>query len=261
MRGRLKTPTRCDDNARMTRPQLLPLFLLLLTSLAAAEPTTRPASHTIRDVSGWKVHVDDRLTDEANKPLGDHALHMLADRLDLIIWMVPPDKVKRLQLVPIYLDLNNGKLDRCQYHPGTEWLKENGYDPAMVKAVHIPSAEKFVSPLFQYEQPLAVLHELAHAYHDQVLSFENPRVKEQWKKFVAGGKYKMVLHINGRHREHYALTNQMEFFSEMTESYFGMNDFYPFNSAELQRDEPEIYKMLQEIWGSLPDQKARKQQD
>ena len=165
--------------------------------------------------------------------------------------MVPADKVKRLQLVPIYLDLNNGKLAQCQYHPGAGWLIENGYDPAMAKAVHIPSAEKFVSPLFEYEQPLAVLHELSHAYHDQVLGFDESRIKQAWKHFVDSGKYKSVLHINGRQREHYALTNQMEFFAEMTETYFGMNDFYPFNSAELQRDEPEIYKLLQDVWGPL----------
>ena len=60
--------------------------------------------------------------------------------------------------------------------------------------------------------------------------------------------------------EHPAVVVLKEFFAEMTESYFGMNDFYPFNSAELERDEPEIYKLLQEIWGPLPDQQARKHQ-
>ena len=28
---------------------------------------------------------------------------------------------------------------------------------------------------------------------------------------------------------HYALTNHKEFFAEMSEAYFGMNDFFPFN--------------------------------
>ena len=254
MRARLKMSRMRDDNAAMNSRQLLPLCILLIASLAA----TKPASHTIRDISGWKVHVDARLLADENKPLGDHAMHMLADRLDLIVWMVPADKVKRLQQVPIYLDLNNGKLDRAQYHPGADWLTENGYNPEMAKAVHIPDAAKFVSPVFEYEQPMAVLHEFSHAYHDQVLGFDDPRIIKAWKQFVDSGKYKSVLHINGRQREHYALTNEKEFFAEMTETYFGMNDFYPFNSAELQRDEPGIYKLLQEIWGPLPDQAARR---
>jgi alpha-L-fucosidase 2 len=35
----------------------------------------------------------------------------------------------------------------------------------------------------------------------------------------------------------------------MTESYFGLNDFFPFNRAELMTAEPEIYEMLMAIWG------------
>ena len=34
----------------------------------------------------------------------------------------------------------------------------------------------------------------------------------------------------------------------MTEAFFGVNDFYPFNLAELKAAEPEIYTLLSEIW-------------
>ena len=37
----------------------------------------------------------------------------------------------------------------------------------------------------------------------------------------------------------------------MTESYFGHNDFFPFNRAELRREEPEIFELLTKIWGSI----------
>ena len=53
-------------------------------------------------------------------------------------------------------------------------------------------------------------------------------------------------------REHYGLTNQKEFFAEMTECYFGSNDFYPFVTGELMQAEPEIFALLAEIWGPLP---------
>ncbi len=43
----------------------------------------------------------------------------------------------------------------------------------------------------------------------------------------------------------------MEFFAEMTESFFGVNDFYPFNHlAELKEAEPELFQLLTDIWGS-----------
>jgi hypothetical protein len=53
-------------------------------------------------------------------------------------------------------------------------------------------------------------------------------------------------------REHYGLTDQKEFFSEMTESYFGSNDFYPFVAGELKQAEPEVVALLEDIWGPLP---------
>jgi hypothetical protein len=48
---------------------------------------------------------------------------------------------------------------------------------------------------------------------------------------------------------HYALTDQKEFFAEMSESYFGMNDFFPFNREELQKAEPELFKLMEDVWG------------
>jgi len=67
------------------------------------------------------------------------------------------------------------------------------------------------------------------------------------------------LSISGKRKRHYALTDQKEFFAEMSEAYFGMNDFFPFNRAELKVEEPEIFELLQTIWGpvaasSKPDQ-------
>jgi hypothetical protein len=209
----------------------------------------KPASHTVRQIEGWTVHIDGRLLDGPDKPLGERALHILSARLYAITLVVPADKTKRLQQVPLWLDATHGKLKSMQYHPSVEWLKENGYDPALAKCVHIPDAAYFSSAEIQFQQPWAVLHELAHAYHDQVLSFDNAEIKAAWRKFVDGGKYKSVPHMNGRMRPHYGLTNQMEFFAEMTEAYFGMNDFFPFNRAELEREEPELTALLRKVWG------------
>lgn len=37
------------------------------------------------------------------------------------------------------------------------------------------------------------------------------------------------------------------------ECYFGSNDFYPFVTGELKQAEPEIFALLAEIWGPLPE--------
>jgi hypothetical protein len=93
---------------------------------------------------------------------------------------------------------------------------------------------------------------LVHGYHDQVLGYDEPRIKTAWKKFCDSGKYKSVLSNRWGMHEHYALNNQMELLAEMTESYFGSNDFYPFVAGELQQAEPEIFALMAEIWGPLP---------
>lgn len=235
----------------------MPACLAVALAVAAFPVPARPAppkptAHTARDVEGWTVHVDDRLLAGPDADLGRRALKCLECQLHAVALALPAGKVKRLRLVPIWLDRTHGKLLPAQYHPSADWLAENGYDRIMAKCVHIPDAKYFADPRHQREQPWATLHELAHAYHDQVLGFDDAAVKAAWEAFARGGDYNKVLHVSGRKRRHYALTNRMEFFAEMTESYFGHNDFFPFNSGELKREEPEIFKLMATVWGPLP---------
>jgi hypothetical protein len=208
-----------------------------------------PKVHTERNVEGWTVHIDNRLLDGDDKKLGEHALRILANRLYDIKHVVPAEKVKLLQKVPIWLDKSHGKLRPAQYHPSKGWLKSNGFSEELARCVHIPVAADFSSVNHQRVQPWSVLHELAHAYHDQVLGFDHEEIRAAFVRFKESKKYESVLHINGNKTKHYALTNEKEFFAEMTESFFGCNDFYPFNRAELKRDEPELYDLLAKLWG------------
>jgi hypothetical protein len=232
----------------------LAMFALALSwsAVRAQDVPPLPTSHTERDLEGWTVHIDDRLLAGPGKQVGDHALRILANRLYDIKLVVPTDKVARLQKVPIWIDQTHGKLRPAQYHPSAGWLKSHGYSEALVRCVHIPQAADFASVEHQRVQPWSVLHELAHAYHDQVLGFDHAEIRVAWERFRDGGRYKSTLHINGKMVPHYALTNEKEFFAEMTESYFGHNDFFPFNRAELKREEPEIHALLTTIWGPTP---------
>ncbi len=232
------------------------VFLGLISSGTVSErgfadesTPAKPTSHTERQIEGWTVQVDDRLLLNDVKVLYDRAIRILANRLYEIRLVVPDDKVKRLQTVKIRLDLTHGELTSAQYHPSVEWLKEHGYSEDLAKSVHIPDAASFFSTQFQRDQPWAVMHELAHAYHDQVLSFDHPQITDAWTQFKTRDRYQQVLHIGGTQRPHYASTNPMEFFAEMTETLFGMNDFFPFNRAELAQEEPEIFELMKEIWG------------
>jgi hypothetical protein len=237
--------------------QFLALLVLTVSTpgggfALAAEKKPLPVAHTTRNIEGWTVRVDDRLLKGEHVAVGARALKLLEARLVAITVVVPEKALAKLRAITIELDLDYGDLRIMQYHPDAGWLKEHGYSEQLAKCVHIPGVEDFLDPEGIHSQPWVVLHELAHGYHDQVIGFDEPRVIAAWKKFRDSGKYKSVLTSSGKMREHYGLTDEKEFFAELTESYFGSNDFYPFVAGELKRAEPEIFALLADIWGSLP---------
>jgi hypothetical protein len=225
-------------------------MLALALLLASIDLPPKPATHTARQMEGWTVRVDDRLLSGDGKPLGDHALRLLSNRLYEIAFILPADKVARLRRVAIQIDLSHGELVSAQYHPSAEWLAAHGYSRDLTRAVHIPDAREWSSHRHQFVQPWSVLHELSHAFHDQELGFESPEVKAAWERFRADPRWERTRHIDGGLEEHYARTNQMEFFAEMTEAYFGTNDFAPFNRAELKAKDPETHALMERIWGA-----------
>ncbi|HET6251759.1 MAG TPA: hypothetical protein VFE47_29005 [Tepidisphaeraceae bacterium] len=232
----------------------LSLLLLISATAQTAPPklVPLPTSHTNRQIEGWTVRIDDRLLSGEGAAIGERAIKLLTARLVEIELVVPEKPLAKLRAVTIQMDLTHGGLRSMQYHPDAGWLKANGYSEQLAKCVHIPDVHEFISPFEVHRQPNCVLHELAHAYHDQVLGFDDPRIIAAYKKYVESGHGKGVLTINGRKQDHYALTNEKEFFAEMTECYWGTNDFYPFVAGELEKSEPEIYSLLRDIWGPLP---------
>ncbi|MEI6234261.1 MAG: metallopeptidase [Planctomycetota bacterium] len=248
-----------------TRFACIALSVLLLVPLAAVfavdevkKPTMLPTAHTTRDIEGWTVRIDDRLLKGEGAAVGEKAIKLLTARLVAITIVVPEKALAKLRAIGIELDFNYGDLDCMQYHPDADWLKENGYSEKLAKCVHIPEVMDFLSPYENHRMPWVILHELSHGYHDQVLGFDEPKVKAAWKAFCETGKYKSVLTSPGHMNEHYALTDEKEFFAEMTECYFGSNDFYPFVTGELKQAEPKVFELLESIWGKLPQRTERK---
>lgn len=208
----------------------------------------KPTAHAVRNIEGWTVRVDERLLKAPDDVLGARALRFLEGKLSDIKVVVPEDKLKKLQTVTIVLDLTHGKLGPMQYHPDANWLKGHGYATDLAKCVHLPRAADLATKRNINEQPWVILHELAHAYHDQMLGFNDARVKDAYETYKKSGRGDKTLLHNGKRVKHYALTNPQEFFAEMTEAYFGVNDFFPFNRAELKEAEPEIFALMALIW-------------
>ena len=229
---------------------LLLSCLLAWTAARCPAAEDKPASRTDRKLEGWTVRVDDRLLTGPDAPLGTRSLRFLEAKLSDIVAVVPADKLEKLRAVAIVLDLSHADLKSMQYHPSAGWLKDHGYAADLAKCVHIPRAADLPVKRNINEQPWVILHELAHAYHDQVLGFDEPRIDAAYKAYKKSGRGDATLLYDGRKVKHYALTTRMEFFAEMTEAYFGVNDFYPFTRAELKQTEPDIEELLTHIWRS-----------
>ena len=98
------------------------------------------------------------------------------------------------------------------------------------------------------KHPAVVLHELAHAYHDQFLGFGNAEVEAAYSKAKQSGSYDEVLDHLGNNVRHYGMNNAKEYFAEATEAYFYRNDFYPFVQGELRKHDPLMFEVLERLW-------------
>lgn len=203
-----------------------------------------------REIEGWKVHVDPAMLKGEHAEEGALALTMLANHLQRVAILVPAKSLAKLREMEIWIEREHPTLKAMQYHPSRQWLIDNGHDPRLARKVHIPRAENLLSRSALLKHPAVVLHELAHAYHDQVLGFDHPEIVATYEQAKASGIYERVLAHHGREIGHYGLTNHKEYFAESTESFFYRNDFYPFVRAELKQHDPRMHELLEQIWES-----------
>jgi hypothetical protein len=232
----------------------LPLAAEPPVKASAAKPAAKARSFydpVQKDVEGWAVKVEPKLLEEENKEIANQAFTALANHLQRIKYVLKPEVVKELQKLPLWIEFNNPGHGTLCYHPGAKWLAEAGMDPRLVDHVHIPRAAKMMDRRSWIKQPNVILHELAHAYHDQVLGFDNEEILGLYREAKKSGNYQPSLLYTGKMTSHYGMKNQMEYFAESSESYVGVNDFYPFVRAELQQHDPKMFEVMKRIWGKL----------
>ena len=178
----------------------------------------------------------------------------MEDDLTIILGLDINDDIKAsYSSTHFFIDKNTTE-GAAVYHPSVYWLIDNGYKPEKAQAVEISNVTNYMS-WTEINQPFMVLHELAHAYHDRVLEwgFYNKDVWQAYDNAVENGLYTNVNYqdSNGYYfiqDRAYALNNQMEFFAELTEAYFGLNDCFPFNKSDLEQYDSIGYSMIEKVW-------------
>lgn len=221
------------------------LCLLLPASIAWGQ-------HQTQQLSGWTVHVSTKLTGQ-DAPAVEKALPLLKAQLDEIVRVVPVKAVAELQKVPLWINPQYpNSRPRAEFHPNANWLRENDRDPVMEKAVEFTNVSIFEAETRR--MPNFALHELAHAYHDRVLGFNNAEIEAVYEQAKVAGKYDKVQRQDSEGRKRldkaYAMTNAKEYFAECTEAFFTRNDFFPFTRDELKAHDPVMFALLEKLWGT-----------
>ena len=228
---------------------ILSIAFVFVQDVDSQEPTSfyQPV---VKDIEGWKVKVDPALLIAENKRDGERMLKALANHLQRVTFILNPEKVAQLQTISIWIE-RDGKGRGLVYHPSKRWLKENGRNPAMARHVHVPKMQHILDARQWAKHPYAIMHELAHAYHDQVLGWDDPDIIAAFEQAKETKIYENVLAHDHQTVKHYALTNAKEYFAESTEAYLGVNDFYPFVRSELKIHDPRMFSIQEKIWGKI----------
>ena len=240
----------------------LPLLILTFVIRCAicADPAPQAAKESERDappgyrlksIQGWRVCISEELLKQ-NASGTEKALEQVEKQLAELVRVVPAGPVIELRKVTLWFSPEyQGIQPRAEYHPDGGWLKAMHRNSAMAKGVEFTNVRIFDE---EYQRmPCFVLHELAHAYHDRVLSFDDKAIIAAYNRAKESKSYEKVERWYGPKRPNtteraYAMTNHKEYFAETTEAFFGRNDFFPFTREELAKHDPEMFTLLKKVW-------------
>ncbi|MGB0951697.1 MAG: hypothetical protein ACPG31_00585 [Planctomycetota bacterium] len=219
-------------------------LLLACLPLFASTTDLSPWKYKEVELEGWKIHVQKKLY--AKKDLREEVLALLRIELWEIRTRLPQPVVERLQEVEMRFHLDRPECPGGVYHPSAQWLTDHDLPANWAEGIEFGVAANFLS--WSRNQPDMVLHELSHAWHHQVLGYDHAGIQAAFQKLTESAALENILYITGGRQKAYALTNPMEFFAEMSEAWWGVNDMYPFVRGELMEAFPEVADLMPGAW-------------
>jgi len=200
-----------------------------------------------REVQGFTILVNpevDKHPDEAKAAFAE-----LESQLKKINDAVPEKPLAEMKKIKFWVEWEVKKNGAAEFHVSAGWLKGNGYNPEKAHGVEINNLKNFVA-WSRKTQPWMILHELAHSYHFTVLGDKYTPLQDAYKQAMERKLYDSVEFVHGGKRKAYAATNPAEYFAELSEAYFGKNDFFPYSRDELEKHDPVGFEMMKKAWGT-----------
>lgn len=214
--------------------------------------STKPLTTSIRPLKDFKRHSILGFTVNVHPELADRpemveTLERVKEDLNLMIGVLKPSQLEQLKKVPIWVQYKLVTDGLLWYHTSTDWLASKNYPLELENSIEISNVGAFLA--LEKGQPYGLLHEYAHAFQDLYIPDLQEKLQDAFKQAVSSKKYENVAHENGSTMRAYAITDITEYFAELTEAYFDMNDYYPFKRKELAEFDPVGFRLMQEAWG------------
>jgi hypothetical protein len=225
----------------------MPALLLACCWLAgAALPAAALEGWTDRTIGGWQVHLDAGCSASGEPELERAFAGVINDQIAKL-GRLPAAAQALLAPVEIFVSSGTHRAFGAQHHPSAAWLAGHGYPAAFARNVEICNWREFTT-LVQ-DQPFCLLHEMAHAYQDRRPAID-AAIHAAFTHAQSSGLYLKVTHLHRAELvQAYALSNEHEYFAELSEAYFGVNDFFPYERGELLAYDPDGYSMIELVWG------------
>lgn len=192
---------------------------------------------------------------------GKKAIEHIKEDLTHIVSIIPEEALKIMRLKPIWMEKSHKvSTSAAWYHKSAGYPESIGDLKEKGKCVEITNFNYYVSWSDQ-NQPMMVLHELCHMYHDQGLRGDNNEIINQayknakendvynkdkvWYRYNTTDSQNKWIHPTSV----YCMNDNWEYFAELCEAYWGENDYYPFNYEQLKEHDPVGFAMMESIWG------------
>jgi hypothetical protein len=198
---------------------------------------------------------------------------------------IPPPILSRLQeRVTIWINIHTfyGSLTKPQkriglcFHPEVSWLESNLMSTEKHGSIEIYDCENYIQDRELWGIGGLILHEFSHAYHYHFCpeGFNNASIKTAYEHAASNHLYDEIeYHGLAKSRlkaRAYAITNEMEYFAELSVAFLHspdqacsssscseFNKWYPFNRSQLRVHDPEAYKCLKQLWWDSEDQDTK----
>lgn len=206
---------------------------------------TPTAHYEQRDVAGFRVLLNPSVVERA--PLVERVMNTISDQISAMASQLPATQFERLKQTFIWVELDDEADKAAVFHSSPDWVVASGGNQDKIGHIEIVNAKNFVG-LAATQQPSILLHQYTHAFHHKVLGSDHAAVANAFEQVQLRRMYDRVEHASGSVGVGYATLGPAEYFAEISEAYFGRNDYFPFDRAQLKDHDPLGHDLVAKLW-------------